>query len=110
MRLAEYLIECDHCGVETRVTVINKTKEEPYHCPMCGYGSVWKKNSNIFTYTITGNSFLRNMVRNLVGVQLAFNDNKLTLKEIKSQLDKPDGNRLNYIAPANGLTLWKVKY
>ncbi len=68
------------------------------------------KNSNIFTYTITGNSFLRNMVRNLVGVQLAFNDNKLTLKEIKSQLDKPDGNRLNYIAPANGLTLWKVKY
>ena len=50
------------------------------------------------------------MDRNLVGVQLAFNDNKLTLKEIKSQLDKPDGNRLNYIAPANGLTLWKVKY
>ena len=74
------------------------------------FKSVWKKNSNIFTYTITGNSFLRNMVRNLVGVQLAFNDNKLTLKEIKSQLDKPDGNRLNYIAPANGLTLWKVKY
>jgi len=74
------------------------------------FKSVWKKNSNIFTYTITGNSFLRNMVRNLVGVQLAFNDSKLTLKEIKSQLDKPDGNRLNYIAPANGLTLWKVKY
>lgn len=38
MRLAEYLIECDHCGVETRVTVINH-KEEPYHCPMCGYES-----------------------------------------------------------------------
>ena len=74
------------------------------------FKSIWKKNSNIFTYTITGNSFLRNMVRNLVGVQLAFNDNKLTLNEIKSQLDKPDGNRLNYIAPANGLTLWKVKY
>ena len=74
------------------------------------FKSVWKRNSGIFIYTITGNSFLRNMVRNLVGVQLAFNDNKLTLKEIKSQLDKPDGNRLNYIAPANGLTLWKVKY
>ncbi len=74
------------------------------------FTSIWKRNSNIFTYKITGNSFLRNMVRNLVGVQLAFNDNKLTLKEIKSQLDRPDGNRLNYIAPANGLTLWKVKY
>ncbi len=72
--------------------------------------SAWKRNSNIFIYTITGNSFLRNMVRNIVGVQLAFNDNKLTLKAIKSHLDKPDGNRLNYIAPANGLTLWKVKY
>ena len=71
---------------------------------------MYGKETQVFIYTITGNSFLRNMVRNLVGVQLAFNDKKLTLKEIKSQLDKPDGNRLNYIAPANGLTLWKVKY
>ncbi len=34
------------------------------------FRSVWKRSSSIFTYTITGNSFLRNMVRNLVGVQL----------------------------------------
>jgi uncharacterized Zn finger protein len=38
LRLAEYLLECDHCGSETRVTVIN-SREEPYHCPMCGYES-----------------------------------------------------------------------
>lgn len=35
MRLREYLIECDHCGQETHVTVIG-SKEEPYFCPVCG--------------------------------------------------------------------------
>lgn len=36
MRIAEYVTECDHCGAETRVTVIN-SNDEPYHCPMCGH-------------------------------------------------------------------------
>jgi len=46
------------------------------------YISKWVKKRDYFEYTITGNSFLRNMVRNLVGVQIAYCENKLNYNEI----------------------------
>ena len=72
--------------------------------------SKWTKKNEIYEYTIIANSFLRNMVRNIVGVQLAYADQKLSLKEILNELKKPSGGRLNFIAPSHGLILWKVKY
>ena len=50
------------------------------------------------------------MVRNIVGVQIAILEKKITFKEVKEKLNNPDGIRLNYIAPAKALVLWKVKY
>lgn len=35
MKLSEYLIECDHCGTQSKIIVI-ASNDEPYHCPMCG--------------------------------------------------------------------------
>ena len=32
----EYWTECDNCGVETQVLVIDES-EIPQYCPMCGY-------------------------------------------------------------------------
>jgi len=72
--------------------------------------SSWLKRNDIFEYTISGNSFLRNMVRNIVGVQIALLEEKLKFKDVKDKLSNPEGNRLNYIAPAKALILWKVKY
>lgn len=72
--------------------------------------SSWLKRSDIFEYTISGNSFLRNMVRNIVGAQIALLEEKLTIKDITKKIINPDGDRLNYIAPAKALVLWKVKY
>jgi len=72
--------------------------------------SKWIKKNEIYEYTIIANSFLRNMVRNIVGVQLAYCDQKLSLQDILNELKKPSGERLNFIAPAHGLILWKVKY
>lgn len=72
--------------------------------------SKWIKKNEIYEYTIIANSFLRNMVRNIVGVQLAYTDQKLSLNDILNELKKPSGKRLNFIAPAHGLILWKVKY
>ncbi len=72
--------------------------------------SSWTKRNGIFEYTISGNSFLRNMVRNIVGVQIALLDEKIKFKEVKDKLNYPDQKRLNYIAPAKALVLWKVKY
>ena len=74
------------------------------------FSSKWIKKNEIYEYSIIANSFLRNMVRNIVGVQLAYCDQKLSLQDILNELKKPSGERLNFIAPAHGLILWKVKY
>ena len=74
------------------------------------YNSNWVKKRDFFEYTITGNSFLRNMVRNLVGVQIAYCEDKLSYEELTKNLINPKKARLNHIAPPNGLVLWNVKY
>ena len=38
MKISEYECECDYCGSETRVVVINE-REEPLFCSMCGQES-----------------------------------------------------------------------
>ena len=72
--------------------------------------SKWSKRDGYFIYTIEGNSFLHNMVRSIVGCQLAVVENKISKKELANSLVEPQKRRFNYIAPAHGLYLWKVKY
>ncbi len=72
--------------------------------------SEWKKSNDYFVYTIEGSSFLHNMVRSIVGCQLAVLQNKVTKKELKESLQQPQKTRFNFIAPAHGLYLWKIKY
>jgi len=72
--------------------------------------SEWSKANDYFVYTIEGSSFLHNMVRSIVGCQLALQESKITKKELKESLEKPKKERFNFIAPAHGLYLWKIKY
>ena len=72
--------------------------------------SKWTKNSQYFIYTITGNSFLHNMVRSIVGVQLAAFDGKLESKSIDTSLKTPLEQRFKHVAPPEGLYLWNIKY
>jgi len=72
--------------------------------------SKWIKKRDYFEYTVIGNSFLRNMVRNLVGAQIAFCENKISYHDLIQNLDDPKKQRVNHIAPPNGLILWNVKY
>ena len=74
------------------------------------YKSSWVKKRDYFEYTVTGNSFLRNMVRNLVGAQIAYCENKVSHEELMENLNNPKKQRINYIAPPHGLILWNVKY
>ena len=74
------------------------------------YKSQWTKKRDYFEYTVVGNSFLRNMIRNLVGAQIAYFENIISYKEIVNNLDKPIKQRVNHIAPPHGLVLWNVKY
>ena len=72
--------------------------------------SKWTKNNQYFIYTITGNSFLHNMVRSIVGVQLAVVDGKLSRESVYASLETPLTERFKYVAPSDGLYLWKIKY
>ena len=74
------------------------------------YKSNWIRKRDFFEYTITGNSFLRNMVRNIVGVQMAYCEDKVSYEEISINLVNPTKARLNFVAPPHGLVLWNVKY
>ena len=74
------------------------------------YKSNWIKKRDFFVYTITGNSYLRNMVRNIVGVQIAHCEDKVSCEEVSKNLINPKKARINYVAPPNGLILWNVKY
>ena len=72
--------------------------------------SKWTHSNQGYIYTITGNSFLHNMVRSIVGVQLACLNGKLSNAKIKSSLKYPQNERFNHVAPPEGLYLWKIKY
>ena len=50
------------------------------------------------------------MVRNIVGVQIAYCEDKLSYEEISINLVNPKKARLNFVAPPHGLVLWNVKY
>ena len=72
--------------------------------------SKWTKSNQYFIYTITGNSFLHNMVRSIVGVQLALVEGKVSMATINTSLKRPLEERFKYVVPADGLYLWKIKY
>lgn len=62
------------------------------------------------TVSVTGNGFLYNMVRMIVGALKALSDGKITLQDIKNSLES--GERLKNTAtlPAKALTLKDVVY
>ena len=70
----------------------------------------WKEFNGLYRFTISGNSFLWQMVRSIVGSLLAVNDNKLKDVDIMDYLNRKESRRIPYIAAPDGLYLWKVKY
>lgn len=71
--------------------------------------NISKKNNYVF-FKITGNGFLRNMVRMIVGVFLNYNENKITIEEIKLLFDNPSKGKAIIKAPGCGLYLYKTNY
>ncbi|WP_156299735.1 tRNA pseudouridine(38-40) synthase TruA [Streptobacillus canis] len=67
-----------------------------------------KKNNNIHIY-IKGNSFLKTMVRIIVGTTLAIYEGKIEKEYIQNRFDFPNPDAKKYIAPGNGLYLYHVK-
>ena len=72
--------------------------------------SKWSVQNSKFIYTIEGNSFLHNMVRSIVGCQLAVIDGKISINDLKKSLLNPNDTRHRFMVPSSGLHLWKIKY
>jgi len=62
------------------------------------------------TFSITGRSFLRYMVRNMVGTIIDVGRGKINHKDIPLIFEARDRRKAGQTAPAKGLTLEKVEY
>lgn len=67
------------------------------------------KNEEI-TFTVRGKSFLRYMVRNMVGTLIDVGRGKIAAGDIPAIFAAKDRRRAGQTAPAKGLTLLKVEY
>ena len=67
------------------------------------------KYKDIYVFKFTANSYLRSQIRLMVGFLLKISEGKLSLEDLKTQLNK-EKNIHRIPALANGLYLAKVKY
>jgi tRNA pseudouridine38-40 synthase len=68
-----------------------------------------EKARDFFVFTITGESFLWQMVRRIANVLKMVGDELMPPEEIKRLLD-PDHDNIIYPLPAENLLLWKIDY
>ena len=79
-----------------------------YNCTI--FLSEWKYENNMLIYTVTGNRFLRGMVRGLVGTMLLVGKGKHSMEDFKNIVESKDSSKTDFSAPAKGLVLLEVKY
>ena len=72
--------------------------------------SIIKQNKNQLTFEVTGNGFLYNMVRIIVGSLLEVGFGKKQVSDIVLAMQKEDRTKTGYLVPAKGLFLKNVKY
>lgn len=69
-----------------------------------------KQDGDMITISITGNGFLYNMVRIIVGTLLEVGSGKLVPRQMGEILDAKDRSRAGNTAPARGLMLKEIQY
>jgi len=74
------------------------------------FESSWSRKGDEIIYTVRGNGFLHNMVRNLVGTFLLAGKGTIESSDIKKILEAKDRSAAGPTAPAGGLWLMKVEY
>lgn len=74
------------------------------------FQSEWTQNGRFWTYIVTGNGFLYNMVRILVGTMLEIGSGKRPVSDIQKALSSGKRSDSGATAPAHGLCLMRVSY
>ena len=69
-----------------------------------------RQKGNYLSFTIHGNGFLQNMVRIMVGTLLEVGAGQRSEESVLTALSSLDREQAGFTAPAQGLTLWDVRY
>lgn len=74
--------------------------------------SSWRQllNEDVWEYTVTGNRFLRGMVRGLVGTMLKVGRGQISVKEFSLLIEARDCTLADFSTPPQGLFLEKVLF
>ena len=72
--------------------------------------SEWIRDGRFLSYFVTGNGFLYNMVRILVGTMLEIGSGKRPASDMASAIKSGNRKDAGATAPAHGLCLWRVIY
>jgi tRNA pseudouridine38-40 synthase len=72
--------------------------------------SQWVQQKESLTYTVTGNRFLRGMVRGLVGTMLLVGRQKITLSQFINIIEAKDCTKADFSTPPHGLFLVSVNF
>lgn len=73
-------------------------------------GSADPSNGRLLRFEITGNGFLRHMVRTIVGTLVDIGRGNMPVEQMAAIIESRDRSRTGQTAPAQGLMLWKVTY
>ncbi len=71
---------------------------------------IWRPQSSLLVYSVTGNGFLRYMVRNIVGTLIEVGRGRFAPSDIPVILAAHDRTQAGPTAPAQGLCLMRVEY
>ena len=72
--------------------------------------SNWVLENDVLLYNVTGNRFLRGMVRGLVGTMLLVGKGKYSIADFKDILISSNSSKTDFSAPAKALVLKAVKF
>lgn len=72
--------------------------------------SQWSFQNECLVYNVTGNRFLRGMVRGLVATMLKAARGQLTIEQFKTVIESRNCINADFSAPSHGLFLMKVNY
>lgn len=86
-------------------------KHSQAHTSQCAISqSCWVRDGDLLMYEVTGNRFLRGMVRGLTATMLKVGRGKMRLEEFESLLRLRVHASADFSVPAHGLYLTRVSY
>jgi tRNA pseudouridine38-40 synthase len=72
--------------------------------------SEWQIKGGLLVYKVTGDRFLRGMVRALTGTMLKVGREKMSISEFREVIEMRDCTKANFAVPGHGLFLRSVNY